>query len=159
MRHFTILVLVILLSAFKSKDKCNKEFKLISVTSQTSYGGAAGSGSATTYRIKLKAKRAFTMTSDSGFAQGKADKLIMLKDSFNISDTLQLKKGQIFEVYFVIREEVQMGGGDYQLIIPGSNTAKAPVNTKNGAVIRYGGGKDKTMTFSTIKQLETIYAP
>lgn len=160
MRNIQLLVLLTLICSFKPKAlEKNRDFQVISSTMQTSYGGAAGSGSASTYRIQLKANRAFTLTCDSGFAQGKADSYVIVTDTFKQSSSRQLKKGEIIELVLSIRDESSIGGGDFQKTFPGSPEAKLPKKTKGTLVIRYKGGKCKTLSVNNLTKLEPILAP
>ncbi len=160
MRYIQLLLLVTLICSFKpSGIEKNRDFQVMSSTMQTSYGGAAGSGSATTYRIKIKANRTFTLICDSGFAQGKADAYVIVTDTFNQSSSRKLKKGEIFEFVLSIRDESSIGGGDFQKTFPGSPAANLPKKTKGALVIRYKGGKCKTLSINNLTKLEPILAP
>ena len=155
MMAFALMMVVMQLSA-QSK---NKDFKVVRTTQLMSYGGAAGSGSSTTYSVQLIAKRKMTLIGDSGFAQGKADALHILKDSFTSVDRLSVKKGDTVDIVLTIRDETSIGGGDFQKSIPGSPLSNPPKKSKGVLVLRYQGGKHKILDINNIEKLETIFAP
>jgi hypothetical protein len=160
MRRISLIILVILICSFKPNGiEKNKDFSVVSVSMQTSFGGAAGSGSATVYRIRLKARRNIHLNSDSGFAQGKADAYMIMVDSFNQVGAKQLKKGEETELVLTIRDESSIGGGDFQRVIPGSPLSSVPGKAKGALVLRYKGGKCKTLSINNITKLEPILAP
>lgn len=159
MRTWIIICLSVgLMSSTGIKDK-NKDFKLISASIQTSYGGAAGSGSVSTYTMRLKALRSFTLICDSGYGAGRRSELYIMQDSFHQASTLKVRRGQIIRLRFSIRDAVYMGGGDHQFVLPGSDSSALPIKSATGVAIRYRGGKNKVMAINKL-QIETpIFAP
>lgn len=160
MQKLSLFIVLFIACSFKpTAVEKNRDLQVVSTSMQTSYGGAAGSGSATTYRVKLKALRAFKLNCDSGFAQGKADAFVIVTDTFTQSSSKQLKKGEIIELVLSIRDESSIGGGDFQKTFPGSPTAELPKKTKGALVFRYQGGKCKTLSINKLTKLEPILAP
>jgi hypothetical protein len=160
MQKISLFIALLIVCAFKpAAIEKNRDLQVVSASMQTSYGGAAGSGSATTYRVKLKVLRPFMLNCDSGFAQGKADAFVIVTDTFTQNSSKQLKKGEIIELVLSIRDESSIGGGDFQMVIPGSPTAELPKKTKGTLVIRYKGGKCKTLSINKLTKIEPIIAP
>lgn len=160
MRHLQVLAMGLMFFSCQlgAQDK-NKDFKVVRATEMMSYGGAAGSGSATTYSIQIVARRKLTLSSDSGFAKGKVDAFYIMADSFSYTSSKDLKKGDTAEIVLTIRDESSIGGGDFQKPIPGSPAGNPPKKSKGKLVIRYQGGKCKTLDINKLEKLETIFAP
>ncbi len=126
---------------------------------QTSYGGAAGSGSVSTYTIRLKARRNFEIQCDSGYGAGRRAELYIKVDSIQLASSRRIKRGQTVTMTFSIRDEVYVGGGDFQMVIPGSDSSAAPGGTKTGVSIKYLGGKSSTMAINKLSISTPIFAP
>jgi len=160
MRYLQVVAMALMFFSCQlgAQDK-NKDFKVVRATQLMSYGGAAGSGSATTYSIQLVARRKMTLSSDSGFAQGKVDAFAIMADSFSYVSSKVLKKGDTVNIVLTIRDESSIGGGDFQKIIPGSPAGNPPKKSKGTLVLRYKGGKCNFLDINKIEKLETIFAP
>lgn len=156
---FLCALLLVLLSSFTAIKTGNKDFKVLSASSQTVYGGAAGSPVTTQYIIRLKALRCFTMSKDSAYAEGKIDVFQIVNGESTQSDKMKLKKGNLLTLMFTIVTPSDMGGADYQMKFPGSPLAQAPIASKSGVVIRYKGGKSRYLVVEDIKVTEPVIAP
>jgi hypothetical protein len=132
---------------------------VISAYSQTSFGGIAGSPVTTLYIIRIKALRSFTLVADSIFAENRIEAFRILKDSFHLSDTCQMKKGMVIELTVSIRKEATMGGGDHQELIPGSRITEPPFAPGNGVLVRYRGGKSKYLLIKTVQKKPDLLMP
>lgn len=160
MKHLYLIIVIFLLSSFQVKKvEKNLDFTFVSGTYQSLYGGVAGSGSSTTYSFKLKANRTFKMVCDSAFAMGKIDALYIFKDSVNRVSSMSIKKGTTYNFVLYIKSESQIGGGDFQQIIPGSRDAKKPKNQTGALILRYKGGKNKYLNINGLTKLDPIFAP
>jgi hypothetical protein len=146
-------------SGFKPEKPCNRDFKVVKATKQTFYGGVAGSPVVTVYKLTLQTKRKMLLTPDSAWAEDRIDQVVIDVDSFTTVNSHRVKRGETVHLRFEIRSDSEIGGGDYQMKIPGSRAAKAPVNVKNGVVLQYKGGKHKTLVISDITTLETVFYP
>lgn len=154
-----ILLMLMLSLAFTKKEDRNKDFRILSASIQTSYGGAAGSGSVSTYTIRLKARRSFVLNCDSGYAAGRKSQLYVMADSIQMVSSKKVKCGEEVILKFSIQDEVYLGGGDYQMVIPGSDSSAIPIMSKTGVAIRYSGGKNKLMAINKLSISTPIYAP
>jgi hypothetical protein len=160
MRHlFLLLTLTIISFSFICKKKESKDFKFISAQKQVLFGGVAGSPVVSLYRIKLKAIRNFEMICDSSYAEGKIDELFIQKDSFNTVQKLNIKKGQTFEFVFSVKTAAEMGGGDFQMEIPGSIEKNHPLAQENSVLLIYSGGKTNYFLVKKFDVLNPIFAP
>ena len=162
MRILIIACIAGLLSGFKPVKPVvskNKDFQVVSASSQATFGGVAGSPVTTLYKVRIKALRSFTLTSDSAFAEGRIEKFHILRDSFSTVSSLSVKKGKTIEIVFEVKTETEMGGSDYQLKIPGSRVAKPPFANENGVIIRYKGGKSKYLIIKKIEKKPDILMP
>lgn len=160
MRQLFILFVISILSfSFLCKKKESKDFKFISAQKQVLFGGVAGSPVISLYRIKLKAIRNFECICDSSYAEGKIDELFIQKDSFNTVQKLLLKKGQIVEFVYSVKTAAEMGGGDYQIEMPGSNEKTHPLTQENSILLMYKGGKNAYFLVKNYETLAPIFAP
>ncbi len=131
----------------------------MSASKQTTFGGVSGSPVTTQYRIKIKALRSFTLVTDSIFAENRIDRFSIVKDSFHMVDTFRLKKGKTVEIIMELKTESEMGGGNYQVKIPGSRVTKPPFSTDQGLVIRYFGGKCNYLIVKQVQKKPDILMP
>ena len=159
MRTLSILLTAFLALSFKPVKVKNKDFQVISATKQTIYGGVAGSPVTTSFVIRLKALRSFTLTADSLFSDNKADRFGIMKDSFNQVDVMKVKKGQTIDIVASIKTATEMGGSDYQLKIPGSPDSITPKEVAEGVMLRYYGGKNKCLIIKTVIKKQDIFMP
>jgi len=154
-----ILLSVVSIFLIGAKKPVNQDMQVISAEKQTVYGGVFGSPIVTNYKIEMKSKRNFTLSVDSVYAEGKKDELKLLKDSFNNTTTLKLKKNQIFTMYFYI-SNVSDVPHQTNPQFSGSRAATPPIKmTNEQALFYYKGGKGKYLMVNNIKIKETIYAP
>lgn len=160
MKQLYLILGIFFLCSFQSKKiEKNLDFTFVSGTYQSLYGGVAGSGSSTTYTIKLKANRSFKMICDSAFAMGKIDAIYIVKDSVSQVGSMSIKKGMMYNFVLHIKSESQIGGGDFQQVIPGSRDAKKPKNQTGALILRYKGGKNKYLNINGLTKLDPIFAP
>lgn len=152
-------IAILTLFSFTPRKEVNKDLVLVSAVKQTIIGGVAGSPAITRYTIKVKSKRSFTIISDSAFAEGKIAMFEIQKDSFTATSQKYLKKGYTAVIGFSLVIPTEMGGSNYPVIIEGSPSAKCPIASGTGVVIRYKGGKSKYLDITKIKESETLYAP
>ena len=158
MRNYIVLVFLFCIF-ISAKKPVNQDLQVISAEKQTVYGGVYGSPIVTNYKIVLKSKRNFTIIVDSVYAEGKKDELKLLKDSFNHTKTLKLKKNQSLTMYFYI-STVSDVPNQTNPQFSGSRTAASPIKiTNEQALFYYKGGKSKYLIVSNIKKNETIFAP
>ncbi|MDP2175995.1 MAG: hypothetical protein Q8K70_08810 [Bacteroidota bacterium] len=156
-----VLLIGIVFSSFLCPKKNKNDFIIVSAVKQTVFGGVAGSPVVTIYKIKLKALKFFQIKCDSSYAEGKIDKLIIQLDSFNSSESKVLKKGEVVDFIYAISSEAQIGGGDYQEIIPGSPERKSPIDMDKGVLLVYqkNDGIIRYFKVENIKEQAPIYAP
>ncbi|MEZ4804690.1 MAG: hypothetical protein R2852_04190 [Bacteroidia bacterium] len=157
MKYIPLLLLSLLVLSFECVKDKNRDFKVLKTEKQVIYGGLPGSPVVAHYSIQVKARRDFQIELDSGWADGKIDQLFVSIDSFHSDTKAELKKGEIVNLYFDIKTESEIGGGDYQYKVPGSLDAKPPIELKKGILIRYSGGKHKYLTINDISILEPIF--
>lgn len=158
MRHLAIaLAAFAVMTGFTSKPSPNKEFKVLNCTMQRSFGGVFGSGTSTIFTVELKALRSFEFRSDSGFAEGRADKIIIVGDT-STKAIKKLKKGQKIKLMIPIRTPGMAGGNNEQTVIPGSPASTAPDKLTGRLILRYkaGGTKYITLVINDIKDLAPI---
>lgn len=124
---------------------------------QRSFGGVAGSGTSTVFMVELKALRSFEFMSDTGYAEGRADKIIIVGDT-STKPIKKLKKGQKIKLMIPIRTPGMIGGSNEQMVIPGSPVCDPPDKLTGRLVLRYkaGGTKYITLIINNIKDLEPI---
>ncbi len=158
MRTLCFIILAAFISSSKPPVVKNKDFQVVSASSQTSFGGIAGSPVTTLYTIRIKALRSFTLVADSIFVDHKIDRFSIVKDSFHHVDTMKLKKGKIVEINLLIKSESAMGGGNYQVKIPGSREAEPPKGY-SGLVMRYWGGKCRHLAIKTVEKKPDLMMP
>lgn len=154
-----MMCVLVLMFAFQTVKDKNKDFQVISATKQTSFGGVAGSPVSTNYLIKIIALRTMTLKADSIFAEGRIDRFYILKDSFNLLNSLKLTKGKTIEISVTIKSDSEMGGGDYQIKIPGSRATNPPFAVENSIIMRYSGGKNKYLTIRSVQKKPDILMP
>lgn len=160
MRLIIPLFLYVVLTSFLCKKPGNRDFRILQAEQQTIFGGVAGSPVVTVYRVVLLTKRKMTFTPDTGWAEGKADAIILELDSFRTAEKKVCQKKDTVRLYFEIRTESNLGGGDYQLHVPGSRETQPPEKGEAGSIwIRYAGGKDKLLNISNLIKRDTIMAP
>jgi hypothetical protein len=159
MKWISLMAVLMVVFGFKPDKPCNRDFKVISAQKQTFYGGVAGSPVVTVYKLTLKAKHKMLLTTDSAWAEDRIDQVVIDVDSFTTLNSHRVKRGEIVHLRFEIRSDSELGGGDYQMKVPGSRSAKAPLDVKKGIVLNYRGGKSKTLVFSDITTLETVFYP
>jgi|GEM_PF-2019888 len=159
MKWISLLALLTVAFGFKPAKPCNRDFKVLNATKQTFYGGVAGSPVVTVYKLTLQAKRKMLLTPDSAWAEDRMDQVVIDVDSFTSVNSHRVKRGETLHLRFEIRSDSEIGGGDYQMKIPGSRESKAPGNVKNGIVLQYKGGKHNTLVISDIATLETVFYP
>jgi hypothetical protein len=159
MKWISLLALLMVVFAFKPSEPCNRDFKVLSAQKQTFYGGVAGSPVVTVYKVTLQAKRKMLLTSDSAWAEDRIDQLVIDVDSFKTVNSHRVKRGETVHLRFENRSDSEIGGGDYQMKVPGSRQNKAPFDVKNGIVLSYKGGKSKTLVINNITTLETVFYP
>jgi hypothetical protein len=157
MKFIPLLLLSVLVLSFECVKDKNRDFKVIKTEKQVLYGGLPGSPVVAHYSIQLKVRRNFSIELDSAWADGKIDQLFVAIDSFNSDTKAEFKKGEIVNLYFDIKTESEIGGGDYQYKLPGSLEAKPPIEVKKGILLRYSGGKRKYLTINDISNLEPIF--
>lgn len=157
--RFTIIAVTLfaVMTGFAPKPVPNKEFKILNCTMQRSFGGVVGSGTSTVFMVELKALRNFEFISDTGFAEGRADKIIIMGDT-STKPGKKLKKGQKLKLLIPIRTPGMIGGNNEQMIVPGSPVCEAPDKLTGKLVLRYkvGGSKYITLVINNIKELEPI---
>lgn len=158
MRYLTFaLVVFAVMTGFTPKPVPNKEFKVLNCTMQRSFGGVVGSGTSTIFTVELKTLRSFEFISDSGYAEGRADKIIIVGDT-STKPIKKLKKGQKIKLMIPIRTPGMVGGNNEQTVIPGSPVSNPPDKLTGRLVLRYkaGGSKYITLVINNIKDLEPI---
>ena len=99
------------------------------------------------------------LTPDSAWAEDRIDQVVIDVDSFKTVNSHRVKRGETVHLRFEIRSDSEIGGGDYQMKVPGSRENKAPIDVKNGLVLSYKGGKSKILVINDITPLETVYYP
>lgn len=156
MKTLSIAIILTLLFSFRCQQHQNKDFSVLKIEEKTYFGGVAGSGVTTTYRIVLKAKRSFEMTVDSAYSKGKKDQIFIVKDSFNLVERLKIEKGKEIVLSFSTRTASELGGGDYQMIIPGSPEKAAPIGKASDLFFYYKGGKSDYLLSEKIKKLPDV---
>lgn len=163
MKQFSIYGLLLLglfsMAATCKKVKVKPEFTLISAEKQTRFGGVAGSPVVTRYTIKLKTTAAFNFICDSAFAEDKKDKFTIQKIDFTTVDSMKVKKGKLITIVFDITTASDFGSPDFPTRFESSPSAKVPLESKTGIVLRYKGGKQRYFAIQSITEQPAIYAP
>ncbi len=147
------------LLSFTSKKATNKDFKVVSAQSQTIYGGAAGSPIVTRYTVKVKTLRAFTLSKDSAFAEGRMDAFQIMTAANTEISSIKLKKGKTATLVFTIVTPSDMGGSDQPQRFSGSPVRSLPIAAASGVVVRYRGGKSVYLPIDKVTPTEPVMAP
>lgn len=159
MNKLIAALLLITIFGFHSKKDRNKDFKIISASMYQTFGGVAGSGSTTIYDISLKARRKINIACDSGYGIGRRDNLYLVSDSGKTMSEKSLRRGEVIHLRFSIHDEALVGGGNFQMYLPGSDSSALPIHSDIGVVIKYRGGKNKALAINKIETKEPIFAP
>ena len=117
----------------------------------------AGSPVVSSYVLYAKANRSLNIKVDSGWAEGKVDRAIMLNDSGKPMTSHRLLKGEIIRIQVQIKTASPSEGNNHPWQMEGSKAAKSPCGVKNSFCVRYKSDKRNYLNTSNIKILTPIY--
>jgi|SRR5690606_27181988 len=157
--QFTLFVLTLLTQVSCSSRRGNTEeadFKIISSTLKYSFGGVAGSGSARIFELELKPTHKMKFVADSVFMDSMAEmpNITLNGKPIKYGDTIELKKKSILKYMIVFRTESTIGGGDAQMVLPGSPYGVLSGLKPGEMGCRYGGGRNSSLIVRKWQQLE-----